>query len=83
MPITTISSREFNQDTGRAKKAAMEGPVIVTDRGKPGHVLLSYEEYRRLSGSKRNIADLLAMPGLEGLELEIPCLRDLPRPAGF
>jgi len=81
MPITTCSSREFNKDASSAKNAAMEGPVIITDRGNPGHVLMSYEEYRRLSDGERNIADLLAMPGIEGVELEIPCLRDLPRPA--
>jgi len=72
MTITTLSSREFNQDTSRAKKAASEGPVFITDRGKPAHVLLSIEEYQRISGQRRNIADLLAMPGLEDIELEIP-----------
>jgi prevent-host-death family protein len=72
MTITTLSSREFNQDTSRAKKAASEGPVFITDRGKPAHVLLSIEEYQRISGQHRNIADLLAMPGLEDIELEIP-----------
>jgi len=48
MPVTTFSSREFNQDTGRAKKAAANGPVFITDRGKPAHVLLSIKEYRRI-----------------------------------
>lgn len=72
MTITTLSSREFNQDTSRAKKAASEGPVFITDRGKPAHVLLSIEEYQRISGQRRNIADLLAMPGLADIELEIP-----------
>ncbi|MCF9010316.1 type II toxin-antitoxin system Phd/YefM family antitoxin, partial [Pseudomonas carnis] len=38
MTITTISSREFNQDTSGAKKAARKGPVFITDRGKPAHV---------------------------------------------
>jgi predicted nucleic acid-binding protein len=38
MTITTISSREFNQDTSGAKKAARMGPVFITDRGKPAHV---------------------------------------------
>jgi hypothetical protein len=28
MPITTFTSREFNQDTSRAKKAASHGPVF-------------------------------------------------------
>ena len=40
MAVTTISSREFNQDTSRAKKAASSGPVIITDRGQPAHVRL-------------------------------------------
>lgn len=72
MTITTLSSREFNQDTSRAKKAAARGPVFITDRGKPAHVLLSIEDYQRLTGKHRNIADLLAMPGPADIELEIP-----------
>ena len=39
MSTTTMTSREFNQDLGKAKKAAKNGPLIVTDRGKPEHVL--------------------------------------------
>lgn len=76
MPITTLSSREFNQDTSRAKKAAMQGPVFITDRGKPAHVLLSIEEFQRISLGRQKIADLLAMPGIEDIELEIPPLAD-------
>lgn len=59
---TTLTSREFNQDTGFAKKAAASGPVIITDRGKPSHVLLSIEDFERLSFGSRTILDLLAMP---------------------
>jgi hypothetical protein len=33
MPMTTLTSREFNQYTDRAKKAALRGPVVITDRG--------------------------------------------------
>ncbi|WP_274627974.1 type II toxin-antitoxin system prevent-host-death family antitoxin [Arvimicrobium flavum] len=47
-PVTTMSSREFNQDTARAKRAAKQGPVFITDRGKPSHVLLTKDEYDRL-----------------------------------
>jgi prevent-host-death family protein len=50
--MTTISSRDFNQDTARAKKAAIAGPVFITDRGRPAHVLLSIDEYNRLVGSQ-------------------------------
>jgi len=68
MTITTISSRELNQDVTRAKKAAKNGPVFITDRGKPAHVLLSIYEYQRLTKQRRNIADSLAMPGVEDIE---------------
>ena len=61
MTITTLTSREFNQDTSRAKKAADNGPVFITDRGRPAHVLLSIDEYRRLAGQRRRtIIDALA-----------------------
>lgn len=84
MTVTTLSSREFNQDTGRAKKATKKGPVFITDRGKPAHVLLSIEEYRRLTNKGRSIIDTLGMPpGIEDVELEIPPMRDLARSADF
>ena len=44
MIITTLTSREFNQDTARAKKAAEKGPVFITDHGQPTHVLLGIDE---------------------------------------
>ena len=72
MTITTLSSREFNQATSRAKKAAAKGPVFITDRGKPAHVLLTIEEYRRITGGRRKIADALAMPGVADIEFEPP-----------
>ena len=70
MGITTLSSREFNQDTSRAKKAAADGPVFITDRGRPAHVLLTIAEYRRLTGQPRKIADALAMPGAEDIPFD-------------
>lgn len=57
---TTMSSRDFNQDTARAKKAARRGPVIITDRGKPAHVLLTIDAYQRLSGEQRTLLDIVA-----------------------
>ena len=83
MPITTLSSREFNQDTSRAKKAALEGPVFITDRGTPAHVLLSIEEYQRITSKHCSIVDALAMPGLSDIDIEFPRSRDVPRPADF
>ncbi|AQV95794.1 hypothetical protein D9M68_160440 [compost metagenome] len=81
MTITTLSSRELNQDVTRAKKATKDGPVFITDRGKPAHVLLSFEEYQRLTQQRRNIADALAMPGVEDIEFNPPRANIKFRPA--
>lgn len=75
MPVTNLSSREFNQDTGRAKRAAKKGPVFITDRGRPSHVLLTVEEYDRLTGDQKNVADLLAMSDAAEIDFEPPRLR--------
>jgi prevent-host-death family protein len=81
MTITTLSSREFNQDASKAKKAAKSGPVFITDRGRPAHVLLTIEEYRKLTGESANIIDLLAMPGVEDVDFEPIRADKLYRPA--
>ena len=77
MTITTLSSREFNQDASRAKKAASFGPVFITDRGRPAHVLLTIEEYQRVTRSQTSIVDLLAMPGVEDIDFTPPRLGDV------
>jgi prevent-host-death family protein len=79
VPITTLSSREFNQDTSRAKKAARKGPVFITDRGRPAHVLLSIDEYQKIKGETKNIADLLAMPEAAEIEFDPPRMGDILR----
>jgi prevent-host-death family protein len=71
MAITTMTSREFNQDASKAKRAASDGPVFITDRGTPAHVLLTIEEYQRLAGRQVTIGDLLSMPGAEDIDLPI------------
>lgn len=81
MTITTLSSREFNQDTSGAKKAACQGPVIITDRGRPAHVLMTFEDYQKLTGTAASIIDMLAMPGIEEIEFEPPRISGLFRPA--
>lgn len=83
MTITTLSSREFNQGASEAKRAANSGPVFITDRGRPAHVLMSIELYQRLTGSQKKIADLLAMPGTADIDLEISRSRERARPADF
>jgi len=69
---TNLTSREFNQDTSRAKRAAAAGPVFITDRGRPAHVLLTIEEYRRLTGRRPSIVELLSVPEAAETELDLP-----------
>jgi prevent-host-death family protein len=81
---TTISSREFNQNVSSARRAADEGPVIITDRGKPAYVLLRHDEYRKLAGNEPNILELLHMEGIEDIEFEPGRMGDqIFRPAEF
>jgi len=79
MPVTTKTSREFNQNTSEIKKAANRGPVFITDRGKPAHVLLSIKDYQKLVGKQSKIADLLFMPKAADIEFDIPSSKELAK----
>jgi hypothetical protein len=84
MAITTLSSREFYQDAGRAKRAAEQGPVIITDRGEPSLVVLKYDDYRRLSGTAPTLFDLVGQIGPEGdFEFDPPKLDITLKPPAF
>ncbi|GFM62974.1 type II toxin-antitoxin system Phd/YefM family antitoxin [Pseudomonas capsici] len=76
---TTLSSREFNQDTSGAKKAANNGPVFITDRGRPAHVLLTIEDYRKLTGGSASIVDMLIMPEDIDIDFEPQRVNITPR----
>jgi hypothetical protein len=62
MVMTTFSSREFNQDVSKVKRAAMNGPVFITDRGHVAYVLLEIGDYKKMVKKKESIIDLIAMP---------------------
>ena len=84
MAITTLSSREFNQNTSRAKRAAKKGPVFITDRGRPAHVFLTIEKFQELEGKKKSILDAIAMPGAAEIDFEPPRLGSkIFRPVDF
>ncbi|WP_136517949.1 MULTISPECIES: type II toxin-antitoxin system prevent-host-death family antitoxin [Cellulomonas] len=44
-----LTSRQFNHDVSAAKRAAKDGPVVITDRGQPSHVLLTYADFQRMT----------------------------------
>jgi PHD/YefM family antitoxin component YafN of YafNO toxin-antitoxin module len=68
----SLTSRELNHDVSRAKKAAEAGPVVITDRGRPSHVLMTFGDYERLTGKSHNLVDALSMPGLSNIEFDLP-----------
>lgn len=81
--VTRMTSRELNQDTSGAKRAAEEGPVYITDRGRPAHVLLTFAAYEELVG-RRHVLQLLGEPaGVEDIEFAPPRSDDRPEPAIF
>jgi len=84
MHISTFSSREFNQHVAAAKKAAnADNLVYILDRGKPAHVLMSIEKFRKLSEQKKNILEMLAMPESAEIEFEVDRAQDFPRPVNL
>ncbi len=77
--MTIITSREFNQNRSGAVRATASGPVIITDRGKPAYVLMTMDEYKKITKKDRSIVDAFYVPGADDIEFEIPKLDD----AGF
>lgn len=76
--MTTFSAREFNRDVSGAKRAADEGPVVITDRGEPAYVLLSFSDYREMR-DRRSLVDVLQMN--EDIDFEPVLSRAHPRAA--
>ncbi len=74
MSVHTFSSRDFTRDVSAAKRAAHEGPVFITDRGRPAFALLKIEDYHRMAGrGDATLLDLMdGIPGGEGIAFEPP-----------
>lgn len=74
MPIRTVSSRDFTRDIAAAKRAAAQGPVLITDRGQPAYALLAIEDYYKLSGRReQTLLEMMdSIAGGEGVDFEPP-----------
>ena len=84
MTIRTFTSRDFNPFVSEAKRAANEGPVLITDRGEPAYALLNIRDYQKLQGNQLSLADALAQPGDESdFEFEPPRFDITFKPADF
>lgn len=69
-----MSSREFDQDVGGARRAAEKGPVVIADRGRPSHVLLSFKDYRRLAGAGKSVFDIVAQDVHDEIDFDPPLM---------
>ncbi len=83
MTIKTLSSREFNQNRSLVRKAARSGPVIITDRGKPTLVVMSYEKYEAFQGKGKSLIDLIGMPDGAEIEFDPPRMGPIARHVEF
>jgi PHD/YefM family antitoxin component YafN of YafNO toxin-antitoxin module len=84
MAVKKMTSREFNQNTGGAKRAARNGPVYITDRGQPSHVLLTFGDFERLGSNQTSLIEALSEPvGIEDIEFGIPISREPAHPTRF
>ena len=83
MSLFTFSSREFTRDVSAAKRAAEQGPVFITDRGRPAYALLRIEDYYKLQGQPtESLLEVMnAIPGGEGIDFEAPNLQLQIQPA--
>ncbi len=75
MSIHTVPSRDFARDVGHAKRLTAEGPVFITDRGRPAFALLKIEDYYQLSGGQPEISllELMdSMPRTDGIDYDPP-----------
>lgn len=64
--MTTMSSREFNQDAGKAKRLAMQGPVFITDRGRLAPCAPYYRRISKNHGNAPQYGGHVRMPRERG-----------------
>ena len=76
--MKTMTSREFNQRTHEAQKAAREAPLLITQRGKPDLVIMSYQEYEKVTAQSRTLLEVFSegdaglLAAAADIELDIP-----------
>ena len=64
-------------------KALRDGPQLVTRRGVETIVIVSVEEYRKLTGSKTSLVEFFRKSPLRGIKLDLGRSKDLGREIDF
>jgi prevent-host-death family protein len=84
MPNSVLTITDVNQNFSLAKAAAEKGDVVITQRGKPSFVLMTYDSYQKRQKPESALAlfERLHLPGIEDIELELPKreIEPFPRP---
>ena len=55
--MTRVTATEFKNNVGAFSDAAMREPVIITSHQRDRLVLLSAEEYQRLTGTTKGVSE--------------------------
>ena len=68
-----------NQLSSVVRMAAKEGPQTITSRGEPTAVLISFEDYKKLTKSRKSLSVFFAESPLHDVDLDLSRSQDLPR----
>jgi len=62
MRLSYMTSASFNQNPSKAKKAADERPLVITDHGEAAYVLMRYAEFEANWNKPSSLYDALRDP---------------------
>lgn len=81
MGAVKLTVTEVNQNFSRARNALAEGPVIITERGEPAFVLMTYDAFKERQGGRASLLQRIDLPGTEDIDFDPPRLGPGFRPA--
>lgn len=77
--MQTWQLQEAKDRLSEVVRHAHQGPQLITLRGKEEAVVLSFDEYQKLTQPKKTWAELLGELALSGIELDLGRSRDTGR----
>ena len=77
--MTRVTATEFKNNVGAFSDAAMREPVIITSHQRDRLVLISADEYRRLTGAPDSLSEARRRELREGIEYHRNTIIELAR----
>ena len=59
MTYALMTSADFNQNPSKAKKAANDGPLVITEHGEASYVLVRYSDFESNWKKSKSLYDAL------------------------